>query len=110
MENNILLWKESIDKTFDFETLIKSPRVQTIMGIPVVLDKILYDLTGETVIGATGTFVLRGIKVRGVWDSLGNVLHFKKTGILFNWKESFDKIFCGCQEEMFSIVIAKKDE
>ena len=46
------------------------------MNIPVKVDKILYDLTGETCIGISGTFIMKGVKIRGVWDSVGNILHF----------------------------------
>lgn len=108
--NNVALWLEQTEKVFDFHTLKKNPKVQTVMNIPVKVDKVLFDLTGETCVGVSGTFVMKGIRVRGIWDTCGNILHFKKTGILFNWKDTFDKIFCECNESMFQLVTFKEIE
>ena len=104
--NSPMLWAES--EAFNFEKLIKNNNIQTIMGLSVGLDKVLYDITGETVVGVSGTFIVRGVKVRGVWDSLGNIMHFRKTGIMFNWKRAFENMFNGCEESMFQLVLKKE--
>jgi hypothetical protein len=115
MENvrkNLALWEEPQGKAFDFESLKQNSKVQTVMNIPVKVDKVLYDLTGETCVGISGTFVFKGIRVRGVWDSLGNLLNFEKTGIMFGWEKQFEKMFYGCTDNMFRLLTFKevKDE
>jgi len=103
---SIMLCNES--ESFDFGKLVKNQNVQTIMNIPVKIDKVLYDLTGETVIGVSGTFVVKGIKVRGVWDSIGNIMHFRNTSIMFGWRKVFDSIFEECTNSMFQLVTVKE--
>lgn len=64
-------------KEFDFEG-IKHTNACLIIGIPVKIDRIIYDITHTTVIGISGTFVLRGVKIRGTWDPFGNPLNIKR--------------------------------
>lgn len=105
----LALWQE-MPQPFNFKSLVKPNSVQTVMNIPVKIDKVLYDLTGETVVGVTGTFVVKGIKIRGCWDPCGNILHFRKTGILFGWQKIFDNLFAGCSNDMFQLVVTKNIE
>ena len=113
MKTELALWEERWGvktKPFDFNLLTKNKNIQTIMNVPVKIDKVLYDLTGETAIGVSGTFIMKGVKVRGVWDSLGNILNFEKTGILFNWEKQFEKMFAGTKDSMFQLCVYKDIE
>jgi len=109
MENtNLALWNEGVQPIeINFEKLKKHRNTTTIVGIPVQIDKVLYDLSGETVIGVTGTLTIKGTKLRAVWDIMGNILEFKSMGVLKGWFVNFEKIFAGLSENMFSLVIAK---
>ncbi len=78
------------------------------MGIPVVVDKVMYNINGETVIGISGVMNVRGLKIRGVWDAFGNILDFKKSGFIFGWDNHLNKILENITPQMFSLVIAKK--
>lgn len=84
--------------------------VQTVSNIPVKVDKVLYDLSGTTIVGITGTIRIRGIKLRGVWDSMGNPLEFKKI-LTLNLRDNFvdvNDLFDGFPKEYFTLVKAKK--
>jgi len=109
MENNKLaLWNESVQPIeVNFDKLKKNRNTTTIMGVPVKIDKVLYDLSGETIIGLTGTLSIKGTKLRAVWDIMGNILEFRNMGILRGWNTNFRKIFEGLNENMFNLVISK---
>lgn len=64
---------------FDFDSLIKADNLMTICGIKVKIDRIYRDLTGTTVLAVSGIVVIRGIRLRGVWDALGNIIEIKKS-------------------------------
>jgi len=76
-----MIWREPKDTIFDFNKLKSAENVVTRMFVPVKIDKVLYDLTGETTIGVSGYLFVKGTKIRACWDILGNVLHFEKIGI-----------------------------
>ena len=106
----LAIWKEAEPQGFDFSGLKKNTKCITIMGVSVCVDRVMYDITGETCIGISGTFVMRGVKVRAVWDALGNVVEFQKTGIMFGWREAFGRMFEGCEDSMFRLVTYKELE
>ena len=108
MDRSVALWLDPQKEIFNFESLKKNKKIQTVMNIHVKVDKVLYDLTGETCVGISGTFVVKGVRVRGVWDSLGNLLNFEKTGIMFGWEKTFDNIFRGCNFDMFRLLTFKE--
>lgn len=74
-------------------------------GIPVKIDRIIRDVTQTTVIAVSGTMVLKGVKMRGVWDMYGNIVEFKKTFSLLTPKGfSMDALFSSATDRMFQLV------
>lgn len=63
---------------FDFNQLKSSDEYATICGLKVKIDRIIRDITQTTVIGVSGTFVVRGVKMRCTWDALGNIMETTK--------------------------------
>lgn len=61
------------------DLLKECDNIQTISNIPVKVDKAIYTLSGNTPIGVSGTLEINGIKLRGVWDSLGRPMELKKS-------------------------------
>ena len=105
--NGIMLFPEFNNIEFDFDSLIDNPNYQTVCGLNVRIDKIMRDLTGTTVVGVSGTMVLKGVRVRGVWDMYGNILEGKKMVSLFCPKsimQSVDNLFNGTTQAMMRLV------
>ncbi|GHU85405.1 hypothetical protein FACS1894153_0560 [Bacteroidia bacterium] len=91
---------------FDFQKLkSKNAKVMTITNIPVKVDKILYDLTGETTIGVSGIMYIRGIKFRATWNSLGNILEYKSISV-FSGHKIFEELY-DVESSAFSLVTYK---
>lgn len=63
---------------FDFNLLKGNNEYATICGLKVKIDRIIRDITQTTVIGVSGTFVVRGVKVRSTWDAFGNIMEATK--------------------------------
>lgn len=104
MEKSISLFQIE-EMNFDFNHL-KNANVETITGIPVKVDKVIYDLTGTTAIGVGGTMTIKGIKLRGVWDSMGNPLDFKKV-LSLNIRNNFidiSSMLSGYESQYFRLV------
>ncbi len=97
---------------FDFNSLIDSDNYETVTGLKVTIDKILKDITGTTVLGIGGTLVVRGVRLRIVWDPLGNVLEYKRITKLFSPCEKFtlQNLFEGATTDMFRLVSVQRIE
>lgn len=92
-------------REFDFDSLIGNQNYAVIIGLPVKIDRIIRDITQTTVLGVSGTMVIRGVVVRGVWDMFGNILEFKKTmSLLSPFKIDCLSLFSDTTEEMFRLV------
>lgn len=107
--NGLMIFSEFTQQEFDFNSLIGNDHYQTITGLSVKIDRIIRDITATTVLAISGTMVLRGVKLRGVWDMYGNILEYKKTLNLLSPKGySFDKLFEGTTEDLFRLVHMQK--
>ena len=107
VEKEFALWRESMEP-FDFGNL-KGKELSLFIGIPVKIDKVIYDLTGREAMGVSGTFVTRGVKTRGVWDLLGNIVNLKNNSIFqFGWEKGFTAIYSGIDVSMLKLVSTKK--
>ena len=82
--NELMFLKES--QEFDFNKL-KNMDVRTICGLPVKVDRVHYDVTGTTALCISGTFVVKGIRIRGYWDCFGNPIELKRT-LSFHYPKS----------------------
>lgn len=105
--NNLMLFPCEDSSEFNWDSMLTSKSYHTICGIPVKIDRVVRDLTGTTVLGVSGTLVVRGVKLRGMWDSLGNIVEFKKGLQLSSPKNmltNIENIFSGTQESMFRLV------
>lgn len=105
--NNLMLFPCEDLPEFNWDSMLTSKSYHTICGFPVKIDRIIRDLTGTTVLGVSGTMVVRGVKLRGVWDSLGNIMEFKKTLQLSTPRKMFaniENMLSGTQESMFRLV------
>ena len=117
MDNKLMLFRELESKEFDFDSSIKEKGYATLSGIPVKVDRIIRDITRTTVIAISGTFVIRGVKIRGIWDMFGNIVEAKKILRLLSlnqFKACLDEIFEGNPKELFNLVhiqeLEKNDE
>lgn len=98
-------WAQNLE--FDFDSMLGNKSYCTLCGLPVRIDKIIYDITKTTVLGISGTMVVRGVKIRGVWDCYGNIMECQKTLQLTSPRCMFaniDNIFRGTTESMFRLV------
>lgn len=98
-------WAQNLE--FDFDTMLGDKSYQTICGCPVKIDKILRDTTKTTVLGISGTMIVRGVKIRGVWDCYGNIMECRKFLRLAAPRcllANIDNIFSGTTESMFRLV------
>lgn len=105
--NTLMLFPEIRTAEFNFDTMLGDKSYQTICGCPVRIDKILRDTTKTTVLGVSGTMVVRGVKIRGVWDCYGNIMECQKTLQLTSPRcmlANIDNIFRGTTESMFRLV------
>lgn len=106
-ENTLILFPEIGTQEFDFDTMLEDKSYQTICGCPVKIDKILRDTTKTTVLGISGTMIVRGVKIRGVWDCYGNIMECRKSLRLTAPRcllANIDNIFSGTTESMFRLV------
>lgn len=105
--NTLMLFSELSAQEFDFNTMLGDKSYHTICGCPVKIDKIIRDTTKTTVLGVSGTMVVRGVKIRGVWDCYGNIMECQKTLQLTSPRcmlANIDNIFRGTTESMFRLV------
>lgn len=113
--SNLMIFSESTQQEFDFSSLIGNKEYATISGLPVNIDRIIRDITQTTVVAISGTMIIRGVKVRGVWDMCGNIIEFKKIFKLFMPKGyDLDVLFSNTGSDIFRLVhvqkIEKKDD
>lgn len=108
--NNFFTVAENSGSEFNFKSLIKNKYCAIVAGaIPVKVDKVIYDLTGETPLAVSGTLTINGVKMRGNWDALGNILDFRKSFQLFT-PQSYSKsvqMLADMPETMFRLVQIK---
>lgn len=113
--SNLMIFPELNQEEFDFNSLLNSKDYAVLAGIPVKIDRIIRDITQTTVVAISGTMIMKGVKVRGVWDMYGNIVEFKKTLKLFI-PNGYDLnvLFSDTTNEMFRLVhvqkIEKKDD
>ncbi|WP_322932553.1 hypothetical protein VCM39_12530 [Bacteroides sp. CG01] len=113
MENsNFLFFPEnSNQEEFDFNSLIGNKEYALIAGIAVNVDRIIRDITKTTVIAVSGTVVIKGIKMRGVWDAYGNPIEFKQMiTILLPRKCNIQSIISGYNPDLFRLVHVEKSK
>lgn len=106
-ENTPMLFPEIGTAEFNFDSMLGDKSYQTICGCRVHIDKILRDTTKTTVLGVSGTMVVRGVKIRGVWDCYGNIMECQKTLQLTSPRcmlANINNIFRGTTESMFRLV------
>lgn len=106
-DDRLMIFPELTQCEFDFDTMIDAKGYATITNIPVYIDRIIRDLTKTTVIGVSGTMVVHGTKIRGVWDVYGNVIECKNILSIFSpksWIVNVDRIFENTSSNMFRLV------
>ena len=104
---NISLFSETTQVEFDYAALVKNNSYATISGLKVNIDKIYRDVTQTTVLAISGTMVINGVKVRGVWDPNGNIIEFKKMLQLFTpkaWMCDLNQMFSDTPANIFRLV------
>ena len=105
--DTLMLFPELSAQEFNFDSMLGDKSYQTICGCPVKVDKILRDTTKTTVLGISGTMVVRGVKIRGVWDCYGNIMECQKSLQLTSPRSmlaNINNIFSGTTESMFRLV------
>lgn len=113
--SNLMIFQELNQEEFDFDSLLNNKDYTVLAGLPVKIDRIIRDITQTTVVAISGTMIMKGVKVRGVWDMYGNIVEFKKTLKLFT-PNGYDlnMLFSDTTNEMFRLVhvqkIEKKDD
>lgn len=109
--NKLMIFPELNQPEFDFESLLGSKDYAVIAGIPVKIDRIIRDVTQTTVIAVSGTMIMRGVKMRGVWDMFGNIIEFKRMFMLFTpIGYDLSVLFSDTTNEMFRLVHVQKLE
>lgn len=105
--DTLMLFPEIGTAEFDYNSMLGDKSYHTVCGCPVKIDKILRDTTKTTVLGVSGTMVVRGVKIRGVWDCYGNIMECQKTLQLTsprNMLANINNIFLNTTESMFRLV------
>lgn len=109
----LMIFQEQNQEEFDFNSLVGRNDYFTITNIPVRIDRIIRDVTQTTVLGISGTMVIRGTKVRAVWDTLGNIIECKRILSLWSPKtlaENINSLFSDTTADMFRLVNIQKSE
>lgn len=104
---DLMIFPEINQVEFDFNKLVGSKEYKTISGISVNIDRIIRDLTQTTVIAISGTMIIRGIKVRAVWDMYGNIISCKESLSIFSPKKytvNLENLFAGISKDIFKLV------
>ena len=102
-----MLFPEIGMQEFDYNSMLGDKSYHTVCGCPVKIDRILRDATKTTVLGVSGTMVVRGVKIRGVWDCYGNIMECQKSLQLTSPRSMFaniNNIFSNTTESMFRLV------
>lgn len=104
---NFAIFPELGQSEFNFNAIVASNNYATISGLKVNIDKIYRDVTQTTVLAISGTMVINGVKVRGVWDPNGNIIEFKKMLQVFTpkaWLADLNQIFSNTTANIFRLV------
>ncbi len=112
-ENTLMLFPELGAAEFDFDSMLGDKSYHTVCGLPVKIDRIMRDATKTTVLGISGTMIIRGVKIRGVWDCHGNIMECRKTLQLTSPRcmlANINNIFTGTTASMFRLVSVEKLE
>lgn len=107
MNANLMLFPEVETREFDFDAMLDDKSYQTICGCPVRIDRIIRDSTKTTVLGVSGIMIVRGVKIRGVWDCYGNIMECKKMLCIASPRQmlsNINNIFRGTTDDMFRLV------
>lgn len=64
--SGMIIYPELKNGDFDYDSIINGKNFETITGIPVKIDKIIRDITGEAVLAVSGTMYLQGTRIRAV--------------------------------------------
>lgn len=103
--DNLMIFPELNQEEFDYNILINNKDYATISGLPVKVDRIIRDITQTTVIAISGTMILRGVKVRGVWNMYGDIVEFKRIFKLFTPRGyELEALFSDTNSEIFKLV------
>lgn len=111
IDKSPMIFPEGGAHEFNFDSLIGDESFQTVCGFPVRIDKVMRDITKTTVLGVSGTMVVRGVKIRGVWDSFGNIMECRKILSLNAPSKIFvsiDRILGDAPESIFRLVSVKQ--
>lgn len=104
LNQKLMIFPENQEE-FNFDTLIKNNNYMTISGLRVKIDRIIKDITGTTTLAVSGTMVVRGVKIRAVWDMFGNIMEAKKVFSLFAPKQvDVAGLFSGYEDALFKLV------
>lgn len=109
--DKMMIFPEVNTQEFNFDAMLKDNSYHTMCGLPVKIDKILRDTTKTTVLGISGTMVVKGVRIRGVWDPYGNIMECRKTLQLTSPRcllANIDNIFENTTEAMFQLVSITK--
>lgn len=110
MENEPMLFFEP---SGFMKEMLKSNNYRCFFGGKVKIDRIIRDLSQETVIGVSGIINIRGVKMRGYWDCFGNIMEFRSIFIFTrpkSWIVNMDDIFKGTSKDMFRLVHVEEIE
>lgn len=105
-KNEFMVYQEG-NTEFDYNSLLKNPNIKTVSGIPVKIDRLFRDLTGETVVAVSGVLIAQGVKIRAVWNLSGEIFEYKRMRSFLlpknNWKCAFEG-----NEDMLNIVMVEE--
>lgn len=103
--DSIVFFPDLNQEEFDYNVLLGNSDYATISGIPVKIDRIIRDITQTTVIAVSGTMVVRGVKVRGIWNMYGDIVEFRRIFRLFSPKGyDLNALFYDTTSEIFKLV------
>lgn len=105
--SGMIIYPELKNGDFDYDSIINGKNFETITGIPVKIDKIIRDITGEAVLAVSGTMYLQGTRIRAVWNLSGQVLEYRR---FRNFLMPFKKWSINMQldEDMLQLVNVEK--
>lgn len=76
--SGLIIYPELKSGDFDYDSILNGKNFETITGIPVKIDKIIRDITGEAVLAISGTMSLQGTRIRAVWNLSGQILEYRR--------------------------------
>ena len=105
--SRLIIYPELEGVDFDYDSIINGKNFETVTGIPVKIDKIIRDITGETVLAVSGTMSLNGTRVRAIWNLGGQIIEYRRFRNFLmpfkNWSVNMQ-----LDEDMFQLVKVEK--